>query len=36
MNKLSKEKRNQIILTLMIIVAVVIGLYFGLISIQQD
>ncbi len=36
MNKLSKEKRNQLILTIMIIAAGVIGMYFGLISLQQD
>ena len=36
MNKLSKEKRNQIILTLMIVAAGVVGLYFGLINFQQE
>src|SRR5258708_476616 len=36
MNKLSKEKRNQLILTLMIIVAGVVGLYFGLINFQRE
>src|SRR6266446_548068 len=36
MNKLSKEKRNQLILVGMITVAGLIGLWFGLISFQLD
>jgi len=36
MNKLSKEKRNQLILVVLITVAVLIGLWFGLINYQQE
>jgi hypothetical protein len=34
MTKLSKEKKNQLVLTIVLIVAGIAGLYFGLISIQ--
>ena len=36
MNKLSKEKRDQLILVTLVIVAVLIGLWFGLISFQKQ
>ncbi len=36
MNKLSKEKRDQLILVTLVTVAVLIGLWFGLISFQKQ
>src|SRR3989442_11460202 len=35
MNKLSKEKRNQLILVILVTVLSLAGLWFGLISFQQ-
>jgi Tfp pilus assembly protein PilO len=36
MNRLSKEKRNQLILVAIVVVAIICGLWFSLIRSQQD
>lgn len=36
MNRISKEKRNQVIVTVLVILIVLAGLYYGLISAQRD
>ncbi|HXS67631.1 MAG TPA: type 4a pilus biogenesis protein PilO [Candidatus Polarisedimenticolia bacterium] len=36
MNRLSKEKRNQLILVGIVVVAIIAGLWFGIIRSQQD
>jgi hypothetical protein len=36
MNKLSKEKRNQLVLVVLVTVGLLVGLYFGVIRAQLD